>query len=148
MNKHLIATLIVVTLSPCGAYAGAADSVGDGISDVVGGVGNAVTDVGKGVGDGVSDIGNGIGDAFSSGNHNKSTVASDAEITADVNTIISDLKNTNKIAVANKIRVKTVNGVVYISGVVVNARNINTIKSAIMRINGVKAVNTNGLNVK
>jgi osmotically-inducible protein OsmY len=148
MNKNTLATAIIITMLPLGAYAGAADSVGSGISDVVGGVGDAVKDVGTGVGNGVSDIGNGIGNAFSSDKSTQNAVPSDTTITNTANSNINKLAADNKIKAGYDLQTATVNGVVVISGEVTDAADVNTIKDAIIVIPGVKSVNTQNIIVK
>jgi osmotically-inducible protein OsmY len=150
MNKKLIVTIMLASLLPLGAYAGAADDLGNGISNVVGGVGNAVTDVGKGVGNGVSDIGNGVGDAFSSngGNTNNSGVASDTAITTSVNKKIKELADNKQIASGYDLQVKTTKGAVVISGFVVNAADVSTIQFYVKGVNGVSDVSMVNVKVK
>ncbi len=148
MNKNILATMLVIMMFPFGAYAGAADSIGNGISDVVGGVGDAVTDVGKGVGDGVSDIGNGIGNAFSSTPTSKVVSTSDTAINSEANNNIKVLLADGKIQSGYDLKITTVDGVVIISGHVSAAEDINTIVSSINDITGVKSVNTQNIVVK
>lgn len=152
MNKNIIAAAIVIMMSPLGAYAGAADSVGNGISNIVGGVGDAVKDVGQGVGDGVTAIGNGVGNAFTNGmpkdKPSQTIAVSDSSITKDANANIENLADNNKIKPGYDLKVATVNGVVVISGTVMDATDINTIQNSVNIIPGVKDVNTQNITVK
>jgi len=150
MNKNYIAATIVAVMLPLSAYAGAATSIGNGISDVVGGVGTAVTDVGRGVGNGVSAVGNGIGDAFSGNSTTSATrsIPSDATITSNVYSTIQKLADAKQITPGYDLQVQTTNGVVVITGVVVNAADTGTIRGSIIGMNGVKDVDTEQVTVQ
>lgn len=80
------------------------------------------------------------GNAISSGAKNTGEYIDDSAITADVK---GKLLGTKGIS-SNSVSVKTVNGVVYLSGFVKSADQIDKITQVASRVNGVKSVQ-NGL---
>jgi len=148
MNKSTLVVAVLIMMLPLGAYAGTADSIGNGISNIVGGIGDAVKDVGNGVGSGVSDIGNGVGNAFSGGKTTNTVATSDTAITNTANGTIQKLSDEDKIKSGYDLQIVTVNGAVAISGAVVDAMDINTIKNSVMTIPGVKSVSTENIKVR
>lgn len=138
--KSSILTALLCLISLPSIYADVANSVGNGVGEVVTGVGKGVEDLGTGVGDAVKDVGTGVGNAFQG---KKSTHTSDVDITNQIRDKIKNLKQNNKIANDDSLNVQTSKGIVNISGEVSNASDIEMVKNEASKIPGVQSITVN-----
>jgi osmotically-inducible protein OsmY len=123
------------------------NSVANGMNDASTGVGDAVTDVAPNTTDPATANPTMMPPTTAPSDMSATVMPTDQSITTDVEAALKELMVNQKVANGTNLNVTVSNGVVTVTGTVMNTTDIDTVKTAISAVNGVKDINVDGVTV-